>query len=100
MSTIPLSITAFSLVMVFGAFVLVGVFVARRSEEVVMKVAGYVTAVAFGLMAAIVPFVMYQFYAFYELHTYSNVSGYVNYYLEEADLKPERPLAGCGKTIL
>ncbi len=77
MSTIPLTITAFSLVMVFGAFVLLGIFVARKSEEVAMKVAGYVTAVVFGLMAAIVPFVMFQFFAFYDIHSYSTVSEYL-----------------------
>ena len=76
MSTIPLTITAFSLVMVFGAFVLLGIFVARRSEEVAMKVAGYVTAVVFGLMAVIIPFVMFQFYAFFDIHSYGAVSVY------------------------
>ena len=87
----PLAITAFSLVMVFGAFVLLGVFVARGSEEAAMKVAGYVTAVAFGLMAVIVPFVMYHYYVFYEL--YDDVGSFVSYYREADKISDVEPVA-------
>ena len=85
----PFSITAFSLVMVFGAFVLLGVFVARGSEEAPMKVAGYFTAVAFGLMAVIVPFVMYHYYVFYDL--YRDVGSSMAYYREAGRISDVEP---------
>ena len=68
MSALAIAIMAFTMFMIFMAFVLVGTLVARKADEVALKMAGYITAVVFALMAAIVPFLL-----FFMVYTYDTL---------------------------
>jgi hypothetical protein len=67
MSALATAIMAVTMFMVFVSFVLVGILVARKADEVALRVAGYVTAVVFALLAAIVPFLL-----FFTVYTYDS----------------------------